>query len=147
MATQQFAPIPDMLEQVGPAAHGLYVTAEDVPPTAREPSPALLRFARDFGQRSSAQPFVLPAAQAADAVMRAIARSDGSRGSVLDEIRSEPVKNGVLGDFRFNRGDIAPAAVPIFRVTGRTPSGEKGFDQYDGAVIEHVFEVPARLSG
>ena len=147
MATQQFAPIPDMLEQVGPAAHGLYVTAEDVPATAREPSPALLRFARDFGQLSSAEPVVLNAAQAADVVMRAIARSDGSRASVLDEIRSRPVRNGVLGDFRFNRGDIAPATVPIFRVTGRTPADEKTFDMYDGAVVDHVFEVPARLSG
>jgi hypothetical protein len=136
-----------MLEQVGPAARGLYVTAEDVPAAAREPSPALLRFTRDFGHRSSAEPFVLNAAQAADAVMRAIARSDGSRASVLDEIRSTPVKNGVLGDFRFNRGDIAPATVPIFRVTGRTPASEKGFDLFDGAVIDYVFEVPARLSG
>jgi branched-chain amino acid transport system substrate-binding protein len=147
MATQQFLPIPDMLEQVGPAAHGLYVTAEDVPAPARRPSPAFLRFARDFGQRASAEPFVLNAAQATDVVLRAIARSDGSRASVLEEVRNGAVKNGVLGDFRFNRGDIAPATVPIFRVTGRTPIGEELFDQYDGAVIEHVFEVPARLSG
>jgi branched-chain amino acid transport system substrate-binding protein len=147
MATQGFMPIPDMLEQVGPAARGLYVTAEDVPAAAREPSPASLRFARDFGQLSSAEPFVLPAAQAADVVMRAIARSDGSRASVLDEIRSGPVNNGVLGDFRFNRGDIAPATVPIFRVTGRAPPGEEGFDLSEGAVVDHVFEVPAWLSG
>jgi branched-chain amino acid transport system substrate-binding protein len=147
MATQQFLPIPDMLEQVGPAARGLYVTAEDVPAAARKPSPASLRFARDFGRRSSAEPFVLSSAQATDVVMRAIARSDGSRASVLEEIRTGAVKNGVLGEFRFERGDIAPATVPVFRVTGRTPASEKGFDLYDGAVVDHVFEVPPRLSG
>jgi branched-chain amino acid transport system substrate-binding protein len=147
MATDQFIPIPDMLEQVGPAARGLYVTATDVPAAAREPNPALLRFARDFGQLSSAEPYVLPAAQAADVVMRAIARSDGTRASVLEEIRSGAVKNGVLGAFRFDRGDITPATVPIFRVTGRTPAGEEVFDLFDGAVVEHVFDVPARLSG
>jgi ABC-type branched-subunit amino acid transport system substrate-binding protein/predicted Ser/Thr protein kinase len=147
MATDQFVPISDMLEHVGPAARGLYVSAVDVPAGAREPSPALRRFARDFGQLTSAEPFVLPAAQAADVVMRAIARSDGSRDSVLDEIRSATVRNGVLGDFRFNRGDIAPATVPIFRVTGRTPPSEEVFDLFDGAVVDHVFEVPARLSG
>ena len=66
---------------------------------------------------------------------------------MLEEIRSGAVKNGVLGDFRFNRGDIAPATVPIFRVTGRTPPGEEVFELFDGAVVDHVFEVPARLSG
>jgi branched-chain amino acid transport system substrate-binding protein len=147
LATDQFIPIPEMLEHVGPAARGLYVSATDVPAAAREPTPALLRFARDFGQLSSAEPYVLPAAQAADVLMRAIARSDGSRASVLDEIRSGAVRNGVLGDFRFNRGDIAPAAVPIFRVTGRTPPGEEVFEIFDGAVVDHVFNVPARLSG
>jgi hypothetical protein len=136
-----------MLEQVGPAARGLYVSATDVPAGAREASPALLRFARDFGQLSSAEPYVLPAAQAADVVMRAIARSDGTRASVLEKIRSGAVNNGVLGDFRFDRGDIAPATVPIFRVTGRTPPGEEVFEMFDGAVVDHVFEVPARLSG
>jgi ABC-type branched-subunit amino acid transport system substrate-binding protein/streptogramin lyase len=147
LATDQFIPIPDMLEHVGPAARGLYVSATDVPAAARESSPALLRFARDFGQLSAAEPYVLPAAQAADVVMRAIARSDGSRASVLDEIRSGAVRNGVLGEFRFNRGDITPAQVPIFRVTGRTTAGEEVFDLFDGAVVDHVFEVPARLSG
>ena len=146
MATDQFIPIPEMLEQVGPAARGLYVSATDVPAGAREASPALLRFARDFGQLSSAEPYVLPAAQAADVVMRAIARSDGTRASVLEKIRSGAVNNGVLGDFRFDRGDITPATVPIFRVTGRTPPGEEVFELFDGAVVEHVFEVPARLS-
>jgi branched-chain amino acid transport system substrate-binding protein len=147
MATDQFVPIRDMLEHVGPAARGLYVSATDTPAGAREPSPALLRFARDVGQLSSAEPYVLPAAQAADVLMRAIGRSDGSRASVLQEIRGGVVRNGVLGDFRFNRGDIAPATVPIFRVTGRTPADEETFDLFDGAVIDHVFEVPARLSG
>jgi branched-chain amino acid transport system substrate-binding protein len=147
LATDQFIPIGAMLEEIGPAARGLYVSATDVPAGAREASPALLRFARDFGQLTSAEPYVLPAAQAADVVMRAIARSDGTRESVLEEIRSGAVRNGVLGDFRFNSGDIAPVAVPIFRVTGRTPPGEEVFDLFEGAVVEHVFEVPARLSG
>jgi branched-chain amino acid transport system substrate-binding protein len=147
LATDQFVPIPDMLDHVGPAARGLYVSATDVPAGAREANPALLRFARDFGQLSSAEPYAVPAAQAADVVMRAIARSDGSRASVLHEIRSGAVRNGVLGDFRFNRGDIAPAKVPIFRVTGRTPPGEEVFDVFDGAVVDHVFDVLAQLSG
>jgi ABC-type branched-subunit amino acid transport system substrate-binding protein len=136
-----------MLEFVGPAARGLYVSATDVPASARKENPAGERFARDFGQLTSAEPYVLPAAQATDVVMRAIARSDGTRKSVLEEIRSGLVRNGLLGDFRFNKGDIAPVQVPIFRVTGRTPPDEEVFDLFEGSVVDHVFEVPARLSG
>src|SRR5215216_1008637 len=65
---------------------------------------------------------VLPAAQAAELVLDAIARSDGTRGSVLEELRRARVKDGILGSFRFDRnGDITPARLPIFRVTGETP--------------------------
>jgi len=147
MATDQFIPIADMLERVGPAARGLFVSATDVPPAARDMTPAAERFARDFGALASPDPYVLPAAQAADAVMRAIARSDGTRSSVLRQLQTISVEDGLLGDFRFNRGDITPVQLPIFRVTGRTPPGEKVFDLFDGAVVEDVVEVPAKLAG
>jgi ABC-type branched-subunit amino acid transport system substrate-binding protein len=147
MATDQFIPIADMLERVGPAARGLFVSATDVPPAARDMTPAAERFARDFGALASPDPYVLPAAQAADAVMRAIARSDGTRSSVLRQLQTMSVEDGLLGDFRFNRGDITPVQLPIFRVTGRTPPGEKVFDIFDGAVVEDVVEVPAKLAG
>ena len=147
MATDAFIPIADMLEQVGPAARGLYVSAVDVPPAARDMTPAAERFARDFGALAAPDPFVLPAAQAADTVMDAISRSDGTRSSVLRELRASRVEDGLLGDFRFNRGDITPVQLPIFRVTGRTPPGEQVFETFDGAVVEDVIEVPAKLAG
>jgi serine/threonine protein kinase len=51
----------------------------------------------------------------------AITRSDGSRASVLEELRTVEVKDGLLGDFRFDRyGDITPAKLTVLRVTGRT---------------------------
>ncbi len=147
MATDQFIPIADMLEAVGPAARGLFVSATDVPPAARDMTPAAERFARDFGALSAPDPYVLPAAQSADAVMRAIARSDGTRSSVLRQLQTAPVEDGLLGDFRFDRGDITPVQLPIFRVTGSTPADEPVFDIFDGAVVEDVIEVPAKLAG
>jgi ABC-type branched-subunit amino acid transport system substrate-binding protein len=147
MATDAFIPIADMLEAVGPAARGLYLTAVDVPPSARDLTPEAERFARDFGALAAPDPFVLPASQAADAVMRAIARSDGTRSSVLRQLRTLRVKDGLLGDFHFDRGDSTPLQLPIFRVTGRTPPGEQVFDIFDGAVVEDVIEVPAKLAG
>jgi ABC-type branched-subunit amino acid transport system substrate-binding protein len=147
MATDALIPIADLLEAVGPAARGLYVSAVDVPPAARDMTPAAERFARDFGALAAPDPFVLPAAQAADAVMRAIARSDGTRSSVLRQLRTLRVKDGLLGDFHFDRGDITPVQLPIFRVTGRTPPSEQVFEIFDGAVVEDVIEVPAELAG
>jgi ABC-type branched-subunit amino acid transport system substrate-binding protein/outer membrane protein assembly factor BamB len=147
MATDQFIPIRSMLEGLGPAARGLYVTATDVPPAARDLTPSAERFARDFGALTAPDAYLLPAAQAADVVMRAIARSEGTRSSVLRQLRNTSVKGGLLGDFHFDRGDITPAEIPIFRVTGRTPADEEVFELFDGAVVDRVIEVPARLAG
>ena len=54
--------------------------------------------------------------------MQAIARSDGTRASVLEELRATRVKDGLLGSFRFDRnGDLTPGHEPILRITGTTP--------------------------
>jgi ABC-type branched-subunit amino acid transport system substrate-binding protein/DNA-binding beta-propeller fold protein YncE len=148
MVTDQFAPVPELLELVGPAAHGIYMTATDVPPAARDLSPEAERFARDFGAFGTPVPYALPAAQAAEVLLQAIARSDGTRASVLEELRATQVRDGLLGSFRFDRnGDIAPAAVPIFRVTGATSTEAEVFDLFRGAVVDRVVHVPARLAG
>jgi len=48
----------------------------------------------------------------------AIARSDGTRASVLAELRATKVTDGILGTFRFDgNGDITPGWVPIVRIT------------------------------
>jgi branched-chain amino acid transport system substrate-binding protein len=86
------------------------------------------------------------AVAAAQVLLDAIARSDGTRGSVLEELRGARVKNGILGDFRIDRyGDITPARLAIFRITGATPPGTPVFPQYEGAVFDRVIEVPEDL--
>ena len=148
MAADPFVEIRSLLEFVGPAARDLYVSATDVPASADDLSSAGRQFARDHGARGTTQQGLLPAAQAAELVLDAIARSDGTRASVLEEIRGAEVKDGILGDFRLDRyGDITPAPVSIFRVTGRTPPGEPVFEQFNGAVLDRVISVPASLSG
>jgi len=148
MVADPFSSVPDLLKVAGPAARGLYMSYIDVPPAARELSPAGRRFARDFGAFSTPTQFVLPAAQAAEVVLDAIARSDGTRASVLEELRKARVKGGILGSFRFDRnGDITPARLPIFRVTGKTPPGAGVYGYFEGAVVDRVVTVPARLAG
>ena len=129
----------------GPAAHGLYFSSTDVPPRAQPP--AGRRFARDSGTSDTPLFGVLPAGQAAELVLDAIARSDGTRASVLEELRGAKVENGILGDFHIDpNGDITPARLAIFRITGATPPGEPVFPLYEGAVLDRVIEVPAGLA-
>ena len=62
------------------------------------------------------------AAQAANLLLDAIARSNGTRRSVGRIVLATKVERGLTGTFAFDaNGDATPAAVTIFRVRdGRT---------------------------
>jgi ABC-type branched-subunit amino acid transport system substrate-binding protein len=148
MTVDPLGPVPALLKLAGPAAHGLYISSLDVPPSARKGSPAGRSFARAYGTFDEPVPGVLTAAQATDVVLDAIARSDGTRASVLRELRTVVVKDGVLGDFRLDRhGDITPAQIAIFRVSGSAPPDARVFDWFRGSVVDRVMTVPKSLSG
>ncbi len=145
MAADPFLPIADVLAFAGAAAHGLYFSATDVPPRAQPP--AGRRFARDIGTFDAPVFGVLPAGQTTELLLDAIARSDGTRASVLEELRGAKVEDGILGNFRIDRyGDITPARLAIFRITGATPPDAPVFSLYEGAVLDRVIEVPATLA-
>ena len=123
------------------------MTTPVLPPDALHLTLAQDRFIRDLGETARAQN-ALHTVQATEVVLDAIARSDGTRNSVLRELRATRVKDGVLGSFSFDRyGDITPAKVTILRVTGHTPRNVNLPLDYDGAVIDRVETVPASLSG
>jgi DNA-binding beta-propeller fold protein YncE/ABC-type branched-subunit amino acid transport system substrate-binding protein len=147
MAGFLFTPIPDLLERAGPAARGVYVASSDVPRQAFPLSAAGERFARESGASGAPLYGVLEAGQAAELVLDAIERSDGTRASVLKELRASEVKDGILGSFGFDRnGDITTPVVPILRVTGSTPPGAGLSSQLQGAVVDRVVKVPTRLA-
>jgi ABC-type branched-subunit amino acid transport system substrate-binding protein/DNA-binding beta-propeller fold protein YncE len=147
MAVEPLGSVPDLLKLAGPAANGVYMSAADVPPAAREASPAGRSFARDYGTLDDPVQGVLTAAQATDVVMDAIARSDGTRASVLEELRTVEVEDGLLGDFRLDRGDITPAQIAIFRVSDSAPPSARVFEWFRGSVVDRVMIVPGSLSG
>jgi YVTN family beta-propeller protein len=110
---------PETLRDIGRAADGLYVALAGLSPADPDLPPAARRFVREFGARAG-EDGVLEAAQATESVLAAIARSDGTRASVLEELRETRVQDGILGDFAFDRyGDITPAQVTIFRMSGK----------------------------
>jgi YVTN family beta-propeller protein len=142
-----FTPVSEVLKRAGRAALGLYVSTVNIPGAARDLSPAARRFLRDLGT-TEPLPWVLEAGQAAELVLQAIARSDGTRASVLKELRAAEVKDGLLGTFRFNRnGDITPATVLIVRITGSTPPGSGLDSSLQGAVVDRIVKIPASLAG
>src|SRR5262249_2666713 len=111
--------IPDALRKLaGPGAQGLYVSNYGIP-NSRLP-PRGERFLAEFTRaQGSAGPDLAAVygAQAAEIVLDAIARSDGSRASVTAELRRTRVENGLLGDIRFDgRGDLVEAPFTFFRV-------------------------------
>ena len=64
--------------------------------------------------------------EAAEILLDAIARSDGTRASVTSELFRTRVEEGILGDIRFDRnGDLVDAPVAVFRMARRA-SGKVG---------------------
>ncbi len=143
MATDVFMPVPDLLDAVGRDAHGVYISTTDFPSASRYLTPEGQRFARDFGALDSASPFVMTAAQAADAVLDAIARSDGTRESVLAELFDTRVEDGLYGSFSLDdNGDVQPGRIAIMRVNGKFPP--QSF--YEGAALDRIVTVPPDLT-
>jgi YVTN family beta-propeller protein len=127
---------PDALRALGRPADGLYVVNPGLSPSAPDLTPAAQRFVREFGARAD-EIGVLEAAQATETVLAAIARSDGTRASVLDELQNTREQASILGDFTFDSyGDITPAPFTILRVTG-TPSRPA-----NNLIVDRVIAVP-----
>ena len=106
----------DMARELGPIGNGLITTVPGVPLT--ELTPAGQRFLREFGTETvfPTPPGTPEAAQATEVLLDAIARSDGTRASVVEELFATKVANGILGSFTFDRfGDIDPAPVGVYR--------------------------------
>jgi branched-chain amino acid transport system substrate-binding protein len=103
--------------ELGPAGEGMLATLSGVPAEALPP--AGREFLRALGQPAFDERVFLgapEAAQAAEVLLDAIARSDGTRASVVDELFATKVENGILGSFSFDRfGDIDPAPVGVYR--------------------------------
>ncbi len=65
-------------------------------------------------------------AQAAEILLEAIARSDGTRASVTREVFRTRVEDGILGDIRFDRnGDLVDSPFTFVRMVGE-PDGKPG---------------------
>jgi branched-chain amino acid transport system substrate-binding protein len=125
----------NVAQGLGSVGEGLVMTVPGIPPD--QLPPAGKEFVRDFGKPVELGVQGSPeVAQAAEVLLDAIARSDGTRASVVEELFQTKVENGILGSFSFDRfGDIVPAPVGLYRF-------ERG-----KIVVDGVIRVPLGSSG
>ncbi len=142
-----FTPIGLLFERAGRAAKGTYVTLLGLTPQSY--GPAARRFAQEFGitQRGvDVEPSALYTAQATEALLDAIARSDGTRRSVVKQLFATRVAGGILGSFRFDRnGDTTLRTVTVLRA--ERPGGRDTIMSFQGAAIDRLLTPPAELLG
>jgi len=145
-----FLPASRMLRVLGPTARTLYLSMGGGAGESRL-SPAGRRFLKDSlateGATRSKNPFPMYrmyAAQAAEVMLDAIARSDGTRASVTRELMRPRVAKGVFEPFRIDRnGDTSRQSMTILRPVGAAAKRDRlGIE---GADVVRVIDVPPSL--
>jgi branched-chain amino acid transport system substrate-binding protein len=140
-------PISGLFRSAGDAARGVRVTFPGL--TVERLPPAGRHFVAQFG---ATQPggrvdeAAVYAAEGANLMLDAIARSDGTRVSVTDELLGGVVKDGLLGSFRFDaNGD--PSATPITVLRAQRGGGSDGVTSREGASVERVVRPRVGVGG
>ena len=128
-AGDQFLAAPSLPKEWGPVGEGLRVTSTGVAPERL--APGVRRFLRSVGARE--ERYSVETAQAAEVLLDAIARSDGTRAVVVEELFDTRVSGGILGSFSFDQnGDMTPAPVALYSVRN------------GAVVVDGVVRVPSR---
>ena len=140
-------PIEGLFDNAGAAARGIYVTSSELPPDALG-APGK-RFARDFGgplPGDFVPRWAFYGAAAAEVMLDAIARSDGTRESVARALSGTRDVVTPLGPISLNvLGEPTAQPVVMLRVQRRATALEPGGMQ--GAAVADLITPPARLVG
>jgi branched-chain amino acid transport system substrate-binding protein len=115
-----FTPISAVVDGAGTASESQYVSVagqpnENLGPTGK-------KFVTDFSKQIGGQnpdPYSAYAAQAAQVLLTAIEKSDGTRKSVAENLLNTKVTDGILGSFTINSdGDTNSNPVTIYQIKG-----------------------------
>ncbi len=145
LAPDGLTPLGLLVQQGGSGALGTYVSLGGAV-TERLPAPGA-RFVEHFARAhggAEVEPSTVYAAQATEVVLAAIARSNGSRSSVLERLFRTHVRDGLLGTFAFDaNGDTTESPITILRVS--RGGGKNTVLSVEGGVVERVARPSARL--
>ena len=130
-----FTPTGLLVDQAGAAAGGAYMSVAGM---ITEQLPAARRLAEELGGTLPGvpiEPSAIYAAAATGVLMDAIARSDGTRRSVVKEMLVTDAERSVIGRIRFDHnGDVESAPVTILRIQ----PGARDLPTFRDAVPEAV---------
>jgi ABC-type branched-subunit amino acid transport system substrate-binding protein len=140
-----FLPISAVVSTLGRAALGIYLSS--VAPTNDHLSATGRQWARRFAttQPGGAVDQYAPlSAEAAEVLLDAIAKSDGTRASVAQELMKSRAPTGNFGPFVLTpTGDVDPAVITILRVVGGNQPGPNFSQDFQGGVVDRTIDVPA----
>jgi branched-chain amino acid transport system substrate-binding protein len=145
LVTDGFTPVPLFVKKAGAAARDVYMSlmglvTEHLPPAGAD-------FAERFARTQAGmpvEPSAIYAAQATTVLLDAIARSDGTRRSVVDELFRTRVTDGLLGSFGFDaRGDISESPVTVVRV--REGGASRTILSVEGAEVDRIMRPSPSL--
>jgi branched-chain amino acid transport system substrate-binding protein len=117
IAPDGFSSFTDTWKNSGGAALGMYISVAGLP--NEKLGPAGKKFVKDFGAEvgGSPNPYSAYGAQAMEVMLAAIEKSDGSRGSVADNLLKTKVTDGILGTFSINEnGDTTSNPVTQYKL-------------------------------
>jgi DNA-binding SARP family transcriptional activator/ABC-type branched-subunit amino acid transport system substrate-binding protein/DNA-binding beta-propeller fold protein YncE len=139
--TDWFLPLPLFRQLAHGSLDGVYVSTSGIP-NATLPPPGR-RLVAALGNKLSYT--AAYGAGAAQLLLAAIARSNGTRASVTANLLTAHIQDGVLGNLTINRhGDPTTAPVTILRLR-RGAHNSLGAVDYDGAVVDRVITPPPRV--
>jgi len=118
MAPDGFTPISADVQTAGSAANNMTVSVAGLPNSQLKG--AGKAFVKGFTKAVGVpDPYAVYAAQAAQVMIDAIARSNGTRADVAKQLFKTKVKNGILGSFTINKnGDTSSNPVTIYKIVG-----------------------------
>ena len=120
LAPDGFTPISAVVQGAGQSAEGMYVSVAGQP--NEKLGPVGKKFVKNFGatqKGGNVDPYSAYAAQSAQVMLDAIAKSDGTRASVANNLLHTKVTDGILGSFSINsNGDTNSNPVTMYRIKG-----------------------------
>jgi branched-chain amino acid transport system substrate-binding protein len=119
MAPDGFTPVSAVVQEAGSAAEGATVSVAGLPNSQLKGAGKQFVSAFTKAAGGAPDPYSVYAAQAAEVLVTAIQKSDGSRADVAAKLFETNVTNGILGTFKIDaNGDTTSNPVTIYRVEG-----------------------------
>ena len=117
MGPDGFTPVSAVVQGAGQAAEGMTVSVAGLP--NEQLGATGKKFVDDFKAENGSEPdpYSVYAAQAAEVLLSAIERSDGSRASIASELFNTDIKDGILGTFKIDEnGDTTSNPVTVYQI-------------------------------